>query len=154
MKQLSFLLGCTLLVVGCNTSSDKPAPITKDQLEKVQWIEGNWLGMDGEKPFFEIYKFLDDSTIEITGYDWNGTDSSNSTQSFLAWKTGQYYLGDSLNYKVTEITDSSISMEPNYKVNNSILWKTKNENAWIAILKSKKGEKTYNMRRITHFTDY
>jgi hypothetical protein len=147
----SISLFCSFLIIVSCTSSKTSISYAQKDLKKISWIEGNWKGMDGANPFYEIYQFKNDTTIEITSYDWNGTDSSNSSKSLLSWKSDQYYLGDSMNYKVTEITDSSIAMNPNYKANNSILWKTKSPNAWIAILKNKKGEKIYNMERINHF---
>lgn len=151
MKHRISLLCVILLLVSCNTPSTTANSYAKNDLKKIRWIEGNWKGTDGQNPFYEIYKFINDTTIEITSYDWNGTDSSHSATSVLAWKNNHYYLGDSLNYKVVEITDSTISMDPNYKANNSILWKTKNATEWMALLKSKNGDKTYTMERINHF---
>ena len=146
-----FKLLCSLFTIfGCNLKNEATS-YTKKDLKKISWIEGNWKGMDGQSPFYEVYKFINDSTIEITSYDWNGIDSTNSSTSLVSWKNDRYYLGDSLNYVVNEITDSVISMNPNYKANNSINWKAKNSNAWTAILKSKNGEKVYNMERINHF---
>ncbi len=147
MKQIIVFLCTIVLLAGCGSK----ICYTKDHLKKISWIEGNWKGMDGTNPFYEIYKFANDSTIEITSYEWNGTDSSKSSKSLLLWKEGRYYLGNDLNYSVTEITDNSISMDPNNKANNSILWTTKDANTWIATLKTKSTEKTYTMERINHF---
>src|SRR5437868_6762298 len=38
-------------------------------LARLRWLEGAWAGTSpGEKPIFETYKFLNDSTIEVTYY--------------------------------------------------------------------------------------
>lgn len=143
MKHTIKLLCTILILAGCNTSPT--ISYSKKDLKKISWIEGNWKGMDGETPFYEIYKFKNDSIIEITSYEWNGTDSSNTSVSLLSWSNDKYYLGDNKNYNVVEITDSSIFMNTNHKANNSILWKIQNPDLWIAILKSKNTEKTYHM---------
>ena len=77
--------------------------------------------MDGDKPFYEYYQFLNDSTIEITSYKWTGTDSTGSTKSYLQWKDGAYYLGDDhANYKVTDIEHKAILMMPNLNASNTV----------------------------------
>lgn len=124
-----------------------------DTLKKLSWIEGNWKGMDGDKPFYELYRMVNDTTLEIFSYSWNGKDSSESSRSVVGRKNGTYYLGDSLNYKVVALTDSSIFMIPNYKAFNSILWKRVDANKWEAILQAKRGRKVYIMERINHFAN-
>ena len=88
----------------------------------------------------------------VTSYEWNGKDSSGTSLSYLKWIDNNYYLGDSLNWKVSSITDTSIYMEP-LKAVNTILWKKVDQDNWDAILKTNKGEIIYNMKRIDHFQD-
>ncbi|HEX6181555.1 MAG TPA: hypothetical protein VFZ47_09945 [Chitinophagaceae bacterium] len=122
-----------------------------DSLRRISWIEGNWQGMDGNNPFYEIYKFKNDSTLEITSYNWNGKDSSGTSKSVITRHNNSYYLGDSLNYRVITISDSSILMFPNYKANNAILWKKVDGDTWHAFLETRQARKTYVMKRIYHF---
>jgi hypothetical protein len=151
--KLIVCLGCSILLIfSCNNSTSQSVSYSKNDLRKISWIEGNWKGMDGQNPFYEIYKFTNDSSIEITSYEWNGRDSSHSSKSYLSWQNGRYFLGDDQNYSVVEITDKSIYMDPNNKANNSILWKINDANSWMAILKSKNVEKTYKMERVNHFS--
>ena|SRR5688572_28199450 len=147
LKSYFFLLLCAACV---NNASDKETSYKKTDLQQLRWIEGNWKGMDGQTPFYEIYKITNDSTLEISSYNWNGTDSSATSRSYVHWKNDQYHLGDSLNWKVTQIGRDSIYMVPVYKASNTILWK-KTPAGWDAVLKSPKGEKVYHMERIAHF---
>lgn len=144
---------CLFCWVGLAASSQTVSEqtYTRHDLGKARWIEGNWKGMDGNTPFYEIYKLVNDSTLEITSYEWNGTDSSKSSKAFVAWKDGHYYLGDNLNWKVNAIIEDAIFMVPHQKAANEILWKRKDENNWYAVLKSQKGEKLYHMERVNHF---
>jgi hypothetical protein len=141
-----FLAACS----NNETKSSEPVnnPVSKNDLVKIKWLSGNWRGMADGKPFYELYEFANDSTIRIIGYDWNGTDSSNTSFSYVSWKEGAYYLGDSLNYKATFIDSSKIEMIPNYKANNDILWKVVNDTTWAAVLKGKTKTVEYKMEKI------
>ena len=114
-------------------------------LKKLKWIEGGWKGMDGDKPFYEIYRFLNDSTIETISYQWNGTDSSKTEKGYLFWKKNAFYLGEQLNWKVVSISDSQVYMKPNFKAYNDILWKRVGRKEWVAVLNSDRGTKEYRM---------
>jgi hypothetical protein len=122
--------------------------VSKSDLIKIKWIAGNWRGMADGKRFYEMYEFTNDSTLRITGYDWDGKDSSNGSFSYVSWKDGAYYLGDSLNYKTTFIDSSKIEMIPNYKANNDILWKTVDDSTWSAVLKGKNKTVEYKMEKL------
>jgi hypothetical protein len=148
MKRTS-LTTITAFIVFCSfLFQEQPA---KNDLRKVQWIEGNWKGLYNGKPFYEHYKLTNDSTLTITSYEWNGKDSSNSSMSMVRWVKGSYYLGDSLNWKTVVITDSSIVMIPNYKAANEILWKKGDKTYWTAFLATKRGQTVYKMERVHHF---
>jgi len=123
----------------------------KSDLKKIKWIEGKWKGMYEGKPFYEIYQFVNDSTIQITSYEWNGKDSSNSSVSQVYWKNGSYYLGSDLNWKVSTISENEIKMLPNYKAYNDILWRNHDNKSWKAILTSKKGVIEYHMEAFDPF---
>ena len=85
-----FLL-LTAINSSCQQQKDgKPENHSNKDLSKIKWIEGSWRGMYNGKPFYEIYKFENDSTIRITHYDWNGKDSSNTSYDFLYFKNGDY----------------------------------------------------------------
>ena len=143
-----------VLLIGCRTpSATTTTTFTKGDLEKLRWIEGNWKGMDGNNPFYELYSFTNDSTLQITSYDWNGTDSSKTTRTYLVWKYNHYFLGDSLNWRVDALTRNSVFLIPNYKASNKILWQKKDQNSWEAVLTSPKGVKNYKMERVKHFAE-
>lgn len=141
----------TMFLICLLFSAAVTAQTKKDSLQKIAWIEGNWQGMDGSNPFYEIYRFKNDTTLVITSYNWNGKDSSGTSISTLTRHNGKYYLGDSLNYKVTSISDASIIMLPNHKAYNAIVWRKVDADNWEAILETRQKMKTYSMKRIAHF---
>jgi len=123
----------------------------KSDLKKIKWIQGKWKGLYKGEPFYEIYQFVNDTTLEITSYEWNGTDSSKSKKSYVYYKDGLYWLGDKQNWKVVSITATEITMLPNVEAYNDIIWRYKDNLAWDALLKHKNGTTVYNMQSFDPF---
>ena len=123
----------------------------KEDLKKLKWIEGKWKGLYNGNPFYEIYQFANDSTLLITSYEWDGTDSSKSKPSKVYFKDGAYWLGEKQNWKVDSITDDEIKMLPNVEGYNDIVWKFKDSLHWDAILTARNGVTTYNMEHFDPF---
>ncbi|CAN5822361.1 hypothetical protein BH10BAC2_BH10BAC2_44290 [soil metagenome] len=156
-----FLLLIVLLSFACNAPGGNKMmePVTatavdytKADLLKLKWIEGKWKGMDDDKPFYEIYAFINDSTIRTISYDWNGKDSSNSFTDHLYWKEGLFYLGDKQDWAVKTINDSMVQMLPNSsRIHNDITWKAKGTKGWDVILVSPKLTKEYHMQKFDPF---
>jgi len=149
MKYLFILF--PLFSISCNetkTTKNNYTSINKTDLNKAQWITGNWKSTYEGKPFFEYYDLINDSTLKILSYEWDGKDTSKTSLSFLSFKNGAYFLGDSMNWKATAINDREIKMIPVYKANNEIHWKFISLNKWEAILKGASKTNTYVMERI------
>ena len=119
----------------------------KSDLKKLKWIEGKWKGLSNNQPFYEIYQIVNDSTLQITSFDWNGKDSSNTSRSFVYWKDTAYYLGEQMNWKVTGISEVEIRMKKNFKASNDIIWRFSDASSWDAELESAKGVVKYHMER-------
>ena len=144
-----------IAVIGCGEASERKTETdahqasaltyVKGDLKKIKWIEGKWKGLYNGEPFYEFYRFSNDSTLEITSFDWDGKDSSKTSISYVHYKDGVYYLGDKQNYKVSSITDTEITMLRNVEANNDILWKYRDSTGWDAILTSPNKKVVYNM---------
>lgn len=73
-----------LLVAACGPDEGEPA---FTDLETLRYLEGDWRGSGYEGgPFYESYRLVDDSTIEMTAW----TDSTMTT----ARERSQYLLRD------------------------------------------------------------
>lgn len=122
----------------------------KEDLQKIKWIAGKWKGMDGDKPFYEIYEFINDSTIKIINYELKEgtTDSTNSYTDNLFWQDGLYFLGANKDWATGLIADSVIQLQPNSdRIHNDITWQLKADGSWDALLTSPKGVKIYHMQK-------
>lgn len=161
--------GLVLLTVnGCarNPSSDAaqrssaPAPspspklITTADLKKLRWIEGSWRGTgDGQAPFFERYKFENDSTLLVETLT-DETLSKVSEADRFELKDGHFgkMANDSGSVAIA-LDDNSITFAPLGKSRNSFRFQRESDNAWRAILNwtDKDGaakERVYHMERL------
>jgi len=143
-----FLLAATPgLVYSSRDSLHLFEHVSRLDLSKAKWLKGCWQGEFKDQPFYEAYQFPNDSTICIVSFHWDGKDTSGSSEAYLQWENGSYYLGDSLNWKVTSIDSFSIRMIPHHKSQNKILWTYVDSDTWVAVLSDPRKTVAYVMKR-------
>ena len=111
-----------------------PKQITPADLAKLRWIEGAWRGTGGGvPPFFERYKFENDSTL-LTETMADESLSKVSDASRFELKDGHFgnSTGDSGSV-ATALDDNSITFAPIGK-GNYFRFQRESENSWKAIL--------------------
>jgi hypothetical protein len=151
-----------VVVIACggktsnNQDPPKPTPakLTAADLEKLRWIEGTWRGMDGDKPFFERYRFENATTLASDSFADEKVDKVTDTTLFEL-KDGEFGGGSAgSRWVATAIDENSISFAPVVKARNSFIWRRDSKDSWTAILSwpargdKPAGEKTYKMERI------
>jgi hypothetical protein len=118
------------------TTSPSPVPklITPADLTKLRWIEGSWRGTGGGvPPFFERYKFENDSTLVVEGLADETLSKVNDTSRFEL-KDGHFGATDGNSGSVaTALDDNSITFAPVGK-GNLFRFQRESENSWKAIL--------------------
>src|SRR5688572_28617597 len=122
--------------------------IEKDDLKKMKWITGSWVGDYKGQPLYETYEMSNDSTFRIIGYDHVGTDTSSFNETFIFWKDGDYYMGHGPNYKVTKLDEKEVRMIP-VNAGNEILWTSVDDSTWTALLAGKTDTAFYTLRRVS-----
>jgi hypothetical protein len=116
------------------------------------WIEGTWSGsVVDQKPFFERYRFENESTLAVDSFPDEKLDKVEETSRFEL-KDGVFGNG---NYVASSIDDNGINFDPvAQKAKNSFRWERVSANAWKATLKwpadgnKPARERVYNMERI------
>lgn len=158
----------TLLLVsavGCGTSpsasssqiqgSPAPAPsplnITTNDLKKLRWIEGTWRGTgEVQPPFFERYKFENDSTLVMEELADESLNKVNSTTRYEL-KDGRFGTDRAV---ATALDDTSVTFSPLIPGRNSFRWQSESKDSWKAILTlpasgTKPAKETiYNLERV------
>jgi hypothetical protein len=134
-----------LLVTGCSrkrSSANEPAAATAtpghfstSDLAKLRWIEGTWRGTgDVETPFYERYRFENDSTLVVEGFADEKVDRVSDATRFEL-KDGQFGNGgDGSRWAASTIVDDAITFEPLAKARNSFTWKRASKDLWQAVL--------------------
>ncbi|HKY27118.1 MAG TPA: hypothetical protein VJM12_04150 [Pyrinomonadaceae bacterium] len=134
--------------------SPQPITITAEDLKKLRWIEGSWRGTgDIDKPFYERYKFENDTTLLVEGVADEKFDKVTDVSRFEL-KDGHFgsSSGESGSVAVA-LDDNSITFAPLGKMRNSFRFQRESADAWKAILtwKEKDGtpkERVYKMDRM------
>jgi hypothetical protein len=137
-----------------STPSPAPSPklINAADLAKLRWIEGSWRGTgDGQSPFYERYKFENDSTLVVEGLADETLSKVNDVSRFEL-KNGHFGSGTADSGSVaTALDDNSITFAPLGK-GNFFRFQRESDNSWKAILNwtDKTGapkERIYHMER-------
>jgi hypothetical protein len=140
-----FCLFLPALLAGCQREDAPPPPppessvtplqVDARQLRSLVWLEGMWRGTQSDTaPFFERYRYLDDSTIGTWTYaDSLGTQVVDSGSIRL--RSGIVTSGDSARgYVLTALDSSSAHFEPRGAAVNAFTWRRMSESSWSATL--------------------
>jgi hypothetical protein len=137
-NKIRFLL-FAMFLAGCAQPSVAQTPPLKkfsaSDLEKLRWIEGSWRGTgDVESPFFERYRFENESTLAVDSFTDEKLTKIDETTRFEL-KDGQFGNGgDGSRWIASAIDDRGITFVPLLKARNSFRWQRESDNTWTAIL--------------------
>jgi hypothetical protein len=117
------------------TAAPTPATLTAAELAKLRWIEGAWRGTgDVEKPFYERYRFENDSTLAVEGFPDETLSKADDVTRFEL-KDGRFGNGgEGSRWAASEVTDDSITFVPVKGARNSFRWQKEPDGTWTAIL--------------------
>ena len=146
---LALGLGCTSRSSNSAPAAQQPAKkITTSDLQKLRWIEGTWRGTgEVDKPFFERYRFEDDSTLAVDSFEDETLAKVTDTSRFV-WKDGEFGGGaEGHRYVAVSLDDRAIEFGPGVNVNNSFRWESESKDVWKAtIILPAKGDKPARQR--------
>jgi hypothetical protein len=146
MKKVLIVLILAMWASGCSkaqTSGNQTAPaaqatpsnkFTEADVAKLKWIEGTWRGMDGDKPFYERYRF-EGSTLIVDGFADGTLQKINDTSRFEL-KNGEFGQGEGeKGSRASSITDTSVQFGPAVAgKGNYFRFEKQTEGTWNAIL--------------------
>lgn len=127
------------------SQSKKPEPktIAAADLAKLRWIEGSWRGTgDIDKPFYERYKFENETTLLVEGIADEKFDKVTDVSRFEL-KDGHFgsSSGESGSVAIA-LDDNSITFAPLGKARNSFRFQRETVDSWKAILTWKEADGT------------
>ncbi len=136
---LTGLVACSQSASQSNNQSTRALPtptvtaktITTTDLQKLKWIEGTWRGTgEVQPPFFERYKFENDSTLVMEELADESLSKVNSTTRYEL-KDGRFGTDRAV---ATALDDTSVTFSPLIPGRNSFRWQSESKDSWKAIL--------------------
>lgn len=115
-------------------ASAKPAVLTPKDLRTLRWIEGTWRGTGGgEKPFFERYAFVDDSTLRMESFA-DSTLARVSETTFYELRGGRFTNRNArARWVAARLKDRAVTFVPDVGVRNLFVWRPSNKrDVWYA----------------------
>lgn len=128
-------------------------PFAATDFAKLKWLEGTWRGSaPGQEPFFERYRFINDSTIEIS-YFRDSTLARETGSGRVYLTVGRiYHTSGPGRWGATRVDASGIYFIPQVNARNTFAWAYQSPDAWTATLRSSaSGRETvtvYDMKRL------
>lgn len=104
-------------------------------LKKLRWIEGTWRGAgDGVPPFFERYKFENESTLVVETLEGEHLEKVTDVTRFEL-KNGKFGGGNEGSlWEASSIDSKSINFAPVIKARNSFRFEQNSRDVWTATL--------------------
>ena len=147
---------------GTNKSGDSPSArpgeavgydvtrYTPQQFAILRWIEGDWRG---ELPkggyFYERYRFVDDSTIAMRGFE-DSTFTRPNDSAAIVFRNGSVIdRGPKAEWSATRLDDKGIDFAPIKGATNRFSWNRESPDKWTAaILPAQGNSVVYRMERV------
>ena len=138
------LLSFVLIYTGCSkgdavtsntavTSATPGKAFKPADLAKLKWIEGDWRGMDGDKPFFERYRFESDSVMLVETFT-DETFSKIEDTSRFELKDGEFgHSEGDRRSAASSITENAVQFVPVGK-GNRYRFERQADGSWDAVL--------------------
>jgi hypothetical protein len=159
----AILIGITIFTssgcgqaVGNNAENPQPQStpsrsFTAADIAKLKWLEGTWKGMDGDKPFYERYRFEGDSKMIVEGLA-EGTLAVTET-TLYELKDGEFGHTDEKGNRAaaSSITADDVQFVPVNRSGNSYRFERQPDGTWRAVLEwpannnKSAGQKIYKM---------
>src|SRR5689334_19281725 len=112
-------------------------PFGPKDFGKLRWMEGTWRATaPGEKTYYERYRFVNDSTIEITYYaDSTFTKETGNGRVYLSVGRVYHTFGPG-RWGATSVDSSGVYFVPQVNAQNSFAWSFQSPNSWTATMRS------------------
>jgi len=128
-------------------------PFSTRDFAKVHWLEGRWVGTaPGESPLYEQFRFVDDSTAEITYYrDPQFTQEAGSGKLYLSVGRVYHTFGPN-RWGATHVDADGLFFVPQTNARIDYAWTFVSPDQWTATMRTGVGGHprvtVYHMERV------
>lgn len=156
-RSLPLLLAfCAALGAPVAAHAQRRQPVTHFEsadFQKLRWLEGRWVGnAPAEAPFYEEYRFPNDSTLVITYYaDSTFSRATGGAKVYLSVEHVYQTLGPS-QWAAERVDKDGAYFVPLVNAATSLIWAYQSPDGWTSTMRSAASgqERTtvYHMRRL------
>jgi hypothetical protein len=121
---------------GTRRVGSSPEAVSASGFKRLGWLEGSWVGKEPDgKPFYEEYRFKDDSTMGTWSFRDSAATSPNDSGE-IRLRGGRVTSGNDLvSWVVTSLDNGRIEFAPlRGGVHNSFSWTRGSDGGWVASL--------------------
>ena len=152
MKRIVSLLALVAIwaIALVSASAQQPtASFSEPEFARLKWLEGQWKGSGGTKPFYEAYRMTSKTMLEITHFSDDSFTTPTGKGSVYLERGRILHDSGNAQWAAVRLTPTSIEFEPVRNASNAFGWTRKSPDAWTAVLKPKgRPETTYQMTRV------
>lgn len=123
--------------IGVASCQDPIAVLRPTDLAALRWIVGSWRGSgDGQAPFYERYRFVDDSTLLVESFrDSTLAEVSESTRYELrGGRLANVSTAQTAQWAAVRLDRGAITFAPVRGARNRFTWRPESADVWIADL--------------------
>lgn len=148
------LLLCYVSVFGLTACAQKAT--SSNPISKMGWIVGSWQGTYKGQPFYESWKKKNDSVLVNLTIEVTKTDTIIKEHGvMMTGSKGTVYLGSTSQWKLTEVTDTSIVLSNDtLKYANKITWWHSKNDHWLTVIENPNGVIEYDLVRVEWLDRY
>lgn len=157
-RPIGRVLATALLLVALSTAANAqgrgfPASFGAADLARLRVLEGVWVGSaPGQSPLYQVYRFANDSTVEITYYRDSAMSRAMGTGRIYLAGGRIYHTYGSRRWGAMRLDDAGVFFAPDGNARSTFAWAFTNRDTWTSTLRSgSSGRETvtvYSMRRI------
>ncbi len=99
---------------------------TQADVQKLNWLAGDWKGMEAGRVVHKLFQFHGTNTLEMLDMD----NENGSSASLFTWHEGRYYLGPNRQWVLTWIGDKDLRFDPTFPGAEAMTWTRLNDRQW------------------------
>lgn len=128
-------------------------PFSVNDFSRLHWLEGTWRGSSPSGPTFtEQYRFVNDSTIEITYRDSTNTRQTGTGRIYLSVGRIYYTLGSG-RWGASRADSAGLFFVPQVNAHNTYAWDLTSPTTWSSTMRTGMGGRehvtVYTMKRVS-----
>jgi hypothetical protein len=131
-----------------------PAPealrLTPKSFARLRWIEGTWRGAGThgttQAPFFERYRFADDSTLLVDAFPDSTLAKVSETTRFELRGGRLGNTGEGARWVAVRLDGEHVLFAPVARARNEFTWRREAKNRWLATITVRRPDGTVQER--------